>query len=171
MKKYVSILILMIASMSCLAQAQDRNIELVYSEFKFKLPKGQVTTVASMGGEDDILVFKYSNELGKKYVAFTNMSNDSSINWGCELSVFYKDAFLGNTNSDCKKSELEAFNKVFLKENDSGVWGRNGHSVYYIIGDKNVVLFVVNPSGIVIKIDSDFLRKSGLKNIASVYID
>ncbi len=64
MKKTISILIFLLISSPVFSQAVNSSIELVYSGMKFRVP-GDHVVIGSMGGNDNFLVFRYSNEPGK----------------------------------------------------------------------------------------------------------
>lgn len=170
MKKTISILIFLLISSPVFSQAVNSSIELVYSGMKFRVP-GDHVVIGSMGGNDNFLVFRYSNELGKKYIAFTNMTNNSNINYKCEMSVFFNDAFNENKKSKCNQDELKAFKKIFLVNKDFGEWNNEKYSFFYTIGKKDSFLFIVDTNGKVVKIDSDFIDKQGLKHIVREYLN
>ena len=131
---------------------------------------GEHVVIGSMGGNDNFLVFRYSNELGKKYVAFSIMNNNANIDYKYELSVFFNDVFNENKNSKCNQDELKAFKNIFLVNKDFGKWNNENYDFFYTIGKEDSFLFVVNKNGNVVKIDSDFIDKEGLKHLVHEYL-
>ena len=91
--------------------------------------------------------------------------------YACELSVFFHDSFLKNSNSDCNKDEMKAFYQVFIENKEHAHFKQNGYSIYFTIGETDAFLFFVDPAGKVVKIDTDFLGKDELLSIVSNYLD
>ena len=168
MKKLIFVLIMFLFSCASVPQAANpNNIELVYLGMKFKVPNNHMV-IGSMGGIDNFLVFRYGADNGKKYIAFTNMTNDNYI---CELNIILSDVFTENRNSRFNSNELELFTQTFLTNKEFGEWSNDQHRFFYTIGNKTgSFLFVINKNGKIIKIDSDFLDKEGLYNIVSGYL-
>jgi hypothetical protein len=166
MKKFIYIIILLAFSVPTLSKLSEADVPLVYSGFKFNIPKDHVA-VGSTGGKDNFLVFKYNSQPVKNYIAFSKMIPEPNINYNCELDIFIKDAFLNNKDTKCNLTELNSFRKVFLNDKDKGIWKKNGLMLYYTVSKKDAFLFVIDTHGTVIKVDSDFIDKAGLKKIAS----
>ncbi|MCP3675003.1 MAG: hypothetical protein GY829_11115, partial [Gammaproteobacteria bacterium] len=133
MKKLLSILIFILFSYPVFSQSIDSSVELVYSGMKFKVPSDHVV-IGSMGGNDNFLVFRYSNELGKKYIAFTIMTNNANIDYKCEMNSFFNDVFNENKKSTCNQDELKAFNNIFVVDKDFGKWNNKNNDFFYSIG-------------------------------------
>lgn len=163
MKKIFFILTVLIFTSPAFSQINKSSIKLLYSGIKFIIPVGY-SVIGSRGSNENFLVFKYSDEPGKKYLAFTKM-NKNNIDYKCKLNVFFNDAYMDNKNSICNINELTAFKKIFLSNKDAGKWSNENFEFYYSIGKEDSFLFVVNKSGTVVKIDSDFIDKNGLKLI------
>ncbi len=170
MKKIISILIFTLFSCPVFSQTIDSSVELVYSGMKFRVP-GDHVVIGSMGGNDNFLVFRYTNEPGEKYIAFTIMTNNAKIDYKCEMNVFFNDVFNENKNSKCNRDELKAFKKIFLVNKNVGKWNNENYDFFYTIGKDDSFLFVVNKNGKVVKIDSDFMNKEGLKHIVHEYLN
>ncbi len=170
MKIFACILFLLAFANSSFSQVLESNIELIYSGIKLKIPNNHLT-IGSMGGEDNFLVFKYSNEAGKKYLAFTNMTKSNFIDHKCEINVFFHDAFNNSKKSKCNQEELKLFKEIFLNDNDFGVWSGQEYFTYYTISNNESFLFIVHKSGKTIKVDTDFLDKKELKKIIDQYLD
>jgi len=166
MKKLTFFIALLLFTTLIYSQYTNSDIKLIYSGLHFKIPKDNIA-IGSNGGKDNFLVFKYSDQPQKKYIAFSKMLREPGVKYNCELSIFIKDAFLKKNDSVCNHNELDSFNKVFLANTDNGVWEGKGTTLYYTISSKDIFLFIVDPHGTVIKIDTDFVDKNGLKRIVS----
>ncbi|WP_198263144.1 hypothetical protein [sulfur-oxidizing endosymbiont of Gigantopelta aegis] len=118
-----------------------------------------------MGGQDNILIFRYGNEKGKKYIAFTDMTNDITIEYGCAVNVFYNDLFSENKNTSCNLENLDIMRKTFIENKDVVVWKINNYILNYSSGKDKSFLFLSGRSGKLIKVDSDFIDKKIYKNI------
>ena len=77
--------ILQIISASVFA---NTDIELAYSDIRFKIPRN-FSAVGDAGGSQNILIFRYGDEPGKMFLAFSDLTNDKSINYGCPASIFF----------------------------------------------------------------------------------
>ena len=84
---------------------------------------------------------------------------------------FFNDVFNENKNSKCNQAELKAFKKIFLVNHDFGKWNNENYDFFYTIEKDDSFLFVVHKNGKIVKIDSDFLDKEGLKDIVSKYLN
>lgn len=143
------------------------NIELVYSELKLRLP-GQFTLIGAlgdMGEQEDILVFRYGDKLGKNYIAFSDMTNDASIDYGCSINVFYNDLFSNNLDSRCNHENLDLMRKVFIENKEVSVWTINGYVLNYSSGKNKSFAFVSGRNGKLIGIESDFIDKKTYQNM------
>lgn len=163
MKNILWLIIFTIYSSVVNAQTSNVNVQLVYSGFDFLIPPGQ-SAVGSNGGEDNFLVFRYGEQKGKRYLAFTDMSNDLSIKYGCEAIDFFSEVFESNGNEKCNRNELVNFKKVFLLGAEIGVWKGGDATAYYTIGDSQSFVFLFGNNRI-IKIDTDFLTEGALKSV------
>lgn len=140
------------------------DIELVYSELKLNLP-ADFTVIGHLGGQDGFLVFRYGHEKGKKYIAFSDMTNDDSIEYGCSVSVFFNDLFSDNRNTPCNSETLKIMRKAFIEKSDVAVWMVNGYKLNYSSDKDKSFVFLSGENGKLIKIDSDFLDKKDYENI------
>lgn len=170
MKNILLIIFLFFSSFTVYSSAESTKIDLIFSGYRFNIPSGHAA-IGSNGGSDNFLVFRYGEKLGEKYIAFTKMPAKEYIGYSCALSVFFNDSFLKNNDSSCNKDEMKAFYQVFIENNEHAHFEQNGYSVYFTIGEKDSFLFFVDPSGKVIKIDTDFLEKNELLSIVSNYFD
>lgn len=150
----------------CHASTDLAKTELLYSNHTFSVPKN-TTLVALLGGDDNILVLRYGSEKSKKYIAFSDVKSDESQSFGCEPSVFFAALFTASSGDTCNSDELTAFKDVFVNDHDVGEWAGDKLKVYFSIGNNQSFLFAFDGSGKMIKIDTDFLSKTELKNVVS----
>lgn len=150
----------------CNASANPVKTELLYSGHVFSVPQ-KPTLVASIGGDDNILVLRYGAKKGKKYIAFSDVKNDESQSFGCEASVFFAAIFTASSGDSCNSDELTAFKDVFVNGHDVGEWAGYKLKVYFSIGSDQSFLFAFDANGKMIKIDTDFLAKTELKDVVS----
>lgn len=144
------------------------SFKFIYAGFDFILPENQ-SVIGSMGGGDNIIIFRYGDVVGEKYISFTNMTNDENINYGCDAKEFFNDSFSFKKETSCNNDQLTAFQSVFLLNRDYGVWGKE-KNVYFSFDLSESIVFVLGKDGSVVKIDSDFLSKEELKDILSNYV-
>ncbi|WP_036191310.1 hypothetical protein [Marinobacterium lacunae] len=162
------ILCLLFTLMSAQAYS-DSDVEVVYAGNRFDIPPG-FEVVGDLGGTNNILVFRYGREKGKNYIAFTDMTGDKSIEYGCSVDRFFLDLFSLATNTECNRNTMETMANTFVNDSMVDVW-RSNHYVVNFSGDgKKTFLFLVSDDGKVIKIDSDFLDKDAYKKILNQLI-
>jgi hypothetical protein len=163
--KYFSLLLLLNV-FGCQASANPAKTELLYSGHVFSVPQNP-TLVASIGGDDNILVLRYGPEKSKKYIAFSDVKSDESQSFGCEASVFFAAIFTASSGDSCNSDELTAFKDVFVNGHDVGEWSGDKLKVYFSIGKDQSFLFAFDATGKMIKIDTDYLSKTELKDVVS----
>lgn len=170
MARFVSVFLFSIFSAVACASSDNDRVDLRYSGFQFDVPRG-AEAIGSTGGKDNFLVLRYGQEKGKKYLAFTDMTNDDSVEYGCAPSKFYVAVFSADADADCNGEQVSAFRKVFMNDGEGSVWKGGDTAVYYTVASGMKYLFLVNEGGRVIKIDSDFLTERDLKKVVSGYLD
>ena len=159
MKVYFILLVFFISG--CVS---SQSIHLRYDGQSYYLPSG-VEEIGAIGDRGNFLVFKYSREKGKKYLAF---SNSESIKKGdCDYSEFFSSVIQkDDTRSSCDKDKLEAFRDAFTSGSGPGHWQINGLDHYYFITERTgTFVFRVLSSDEIIKVDSDFLSPEELYSI------
>jgi hypothetical protein len=166
MNKIISIVLFLILPLGCNAENAPGRIDLAYGGYVFSIPKN-IVVVADAGGDDNILIFRYGQEKGKRYLAFTEMGKDKNLKFGCKPVEFFDSAFSKKEGTECDNAQVLAFKKMFVQGRDVGEWAGNKTTVYYSIGKKQSFLFLFDKSDNAIKIDTDFLNKSEFKNIVS----
>ncbi len=170
MARFVSVFLFSIFSAVACASSDNDRVDLRYSGFQFDVPSG-AEAIGSTGGKDNFLVLRYGQDKGKKYLAFTDMTNDDSVEYGCAPVKFYVAVFSADVDADCNGEQISAFKQVFLSDDESSVWKGSDANVFYTLSSGVGYLFLVKDSGRVIKIDSDFLSKAELKKVVEGYLE
>lgn len=163
--KYFSILFLL-SALGCKASTSPIKTELLYSNHFFSVP-AKATLVAAVGGDNHLLLFRYGIEKGQKYLAFSNITPDESMNFGCQAEVFFAVLFTDESAEHCNATELTAFKKVFVEGHQVGEWAGDKLRIYFSIGKDLSFLFAFDDAGNAIKIESDFLSKTELNEVVS----
>lgn len=165
MKKWF-VLLVGLVSIGCTASEPPAKTDLFYSGHFFTVPQNAFV-IASTGGDDNMLILRYGPDKGKKYLAFSDIRGDKSVDFGCDPSKFFGALFSNMSGIDCNQDQLSAFKKVFVNGHDVGSWSGDKLTVYFSVSNDQSFLFAFDSSGKSIKIDSDFLSKSELRNIVS----
>ncbi|MEX2476222.1 hypothetical protein [Marinobacter sp.] len=154
MKKFALLLVLAITSVTACAQS-DQTITAVFSGMKFKVP-GAPLIIGALGQSNDILLIKYSNNPGERYISF---STENSLDTGdCKVGDFFKEILETDSKYECEKSAVDSFRKVFSEGANSGVWQGEGRDYFYFLSDKQrSFVFFVPDNGHLVKLESDFL--------------
>ncbi len=161
MLKFILCLILSTLSVNVFSQPYT---DLIYSDLKFTLP-GNFTLIGNFGGKDNILIFRYGNKKGRNYIAFTDMTNDKSIDYGCSSNIFYIDLFSKNSSTSCNKDEIKILSTVFVDNNEIATWKTKKYTLNYSSNHTKSFVFISGKNGKLIKIDSDFINKDDFKNM------
>lgn len=161
MIKAVIVSLSLIFAMSAYSQP---DVELRYSDLKISLPS-KFTLIGDAGGSDNILIIRYGKEKGRKFIAFTDMTNDESIEFGCPVNVFFQDLFSGSGATNCNEKNLGIFRETFITNKDVEVWAIGSYVVNYSGGKDKSFAFISDKNGKLVKIDSDFLSKDDYKKL------
>jgi hypothetical protein len=81
-------LIAVALSLSFAVHAGNR-IELVSSDVRFSMPAG-FAVVGDIGDSQNMLIFRYGDELGKRFPAFADMTHDETVDYGCPAGTFFE---------------------------------------------------------------------------------
>ncbi|WP_043518410.1 hypothetical protein [Halomonas sp. BC04] len=140
------------------------DIELTYSGLSFEIP-GNFSMIGDAGGSQNILIFRYGDELGKRFLAFSDMTNDQTLSYGCPASVFFKNVFFDGDDSGCDQDNIEIMQESFVEGRKVERWSENDYSVVYSGDREKSYIFIIGDNGKLVKVDSDFLEKESLKKI------
>jgi len=155
----------LLLTLSCLALPAcgqtDQQITAAYAGLKFQVPASPVI-IASLGAENGILLIKYSDTVGKKYITFN--TENSLETGGCEWSDFFEATLSEEEAHGCDQASLESFKSVFVQDTDSGVWKVGNRAYYYFLSDQDTsFVFFETDNGNLIKLESDFLDSGGFR--------
>jgi hypothetical protein len=156
--------LLSLLSLGCCGPATQSKAQLSYGGHLFAIP-ANASAILSTGDEENILIFRYGADKGKRYLGFSDMAADRSLDWGCPLPVFWAAVFEDGADAGCNKEQIDAFHKVFVETQETGVWSGENMTVYYSIGAEHSFLFVSDKAGKALKIDTDFLTKKELQDL------
>lgn len=154
--------ILQILSASVFA---NTDIELVYSDIRFKIP-GNFSVIGDAGDSQNILIFRYGDEPGKMFLAFSDLTNDKSINYGCPTNIFFHNVFFDSDESGCDPDKIRLIKGSFVENRSVERWSSKKYSIAYSSNKEKSYIFIIGDNGKLVKIDSDFLKKESLKRVA-----
>jgi hypothetical protein len=140
------------------------DIELVYSDIRFKIP-GNFSVVGDAGDNQNILIFRYGDELGKRFLAFSDMTNDQTINYGCLPSVFFNNVFFDIDKSGCNQDNIKLMQESFVEGRQVETWSSNEYSIVYSGDKEKSYIFIIGDNGKLLKVDSDFLDNESFKKM------
>ncbi|NVD36753.1 hypothetical protein [Marinobacter lutaoensis] len=162
MTKIALLIGLAIAALSACAQT-DQYITATYSGMKFQVPESPVI-VGSLGANNDILLIKYSNNVGERYISFgTENTLDTG---GCGWPDFFEATLSANQDYGCDRASVESFKSVFVRGADTGIWKVSDRVYYYFLSDQEPsFVFFQSDKGNLIKLESDFLDSDGFRRV------
>jgi hypothetical protein len=133
---------------------------------RFKVPDGY-SVIGSMDQGGGMLAFRYGKEKGKNYIAFSDKTNDSSIDYGCPPGEFYTELFSPTGSTGCHKKELDILTEGFLKGGVIKVWKTSNIIINYLNTgrDAGSFVFICRDDGKLIKVNSDFLTENGFQKM------
>lgn len=162
MKSPALLIALTFASLSACAQT-DQYIIAAYDGMKFQAPASPVI-VGSLGANNDILLVKYSDTVGKRYISFG--TENTLETGGCGWSDFFEATLSEAVNHSCAQASVTSFKNVFVEGADAGVWKIEGKPYYYFLSDSDSsFVFFQSSNGNLIKLESDFLDSDGFRRM------
>ncbi|MCL7943632.1 hypothetical protein [Marinobacter sp. ATCH36] len=162
MKRTTLLVALAFASLSACAQT-NQYITAAYAGMKFQVPRSPVI-VGSLGVNNDILLIKYSDIIGKRYISFG--TENTLETGGCGWSNFFEATLSEKDNHSCAQASVASFKNVFVKGADAGAWKIEGQAYYYFLSDSNSsFVFFQSGNGNLIKLESDFLDSDGFRRM------
>ena len=158
------IALLALLSILSLALQANNRVELVYSDLSFSIP-ASFTVVGAIDDRQNLLVFRYSDESGKRFLAFADMTDDQTIEYGCAPGVFYTAVFFETGGSDCNQRAISGMQDNFINDRKVATWTQDSYAMAYSDHGKKAFLFIIGEDRGLIRIDSDFLDGESLKRI------
>ena len=162
MKRSTLLAALVFASLSACAQT-DQYITAAYAGMKFQVPESPVI-VGSLGMNNDILLIKYSETIGKRYISFA--TENSLDTGGCGWTDFFEATLSNAPNHSCSQASVASLRHVFVEGTDTGSWKIEGDAYYYFLSDSDSsFVFFESNNGNLIKLESDFLDSHGFRRV------
>lgn len=164
MKKPAFLMVLAFISLSACAQTAP-NITAAYAGMKFRVP-GSPLIVGSIGANNDILLIKYSDAIGKRYISFS--TENTLETGGCGRAEFFEATLSEKEIYGCDQASIESFRSVFVQGADAGTWKIANRVYYYFMSaqDSSFVFFQ-SKDGNLIKLESDFLDSDGFRQMVA----
>jgi hypothetical protein len=122
---------------------------------------------------NNMLAFRYGEERGKRFVAFSDISNDKIIDYGCPVGEFYIEHFSPTGTTSCHKRELDALTDGFLKGSIKKVW-ETPDAVYNYLSNEHDLrsfVFICRKDGKTFQVDSDFLTEDDYRKMFDEFSD
>ncbi|SRR5690554_1546798 len=163
MKSWLSFLIGFLL-VGCTDYKHDAETRFIYANHTFNIPANPAV-IAWTGSNDNMLIFRYGSLQGKRYLTFSDLTQDKSIQHNCSHASFFAAVFSDASHPECNQDEITAFRAIFTNEHHTGIWNIDKTTVYFSIANGNAFLFIVDGFGTLIKVDSDFLTQAQLKRI------
>ena len=135
---------------------------VLFAGLSFSLP-GQPKVIAMPNGRGDFLVFKYSNQRGKDYLAF---SQEAVIDNSCSSEAFFQAVVNPAAHSLCNTQAVRVFTQQFADQHPAELWPSAEHNAYYFqSNDQRRFVFIPLAADQLLKIDSDFFSKQQLRDL------
>ena len=135
---------------------------VLFAGLSFSLP-AQPKVIAMPNGRGDFLVFKYSNQRGKDYLAF---SQETVLDNSCSSEAFFQAVVNPTAHSLCNAQAVRVFTQQFADQYSAEFWPSAKHNAYYFqSNDQRRFVFIPLAAEKKIKIDSDFFSKQQLRDL------
>ena len=110
MSKQIISVLLVLASLSAFGAGAEisPSSEFVYFDFHF-FNSSNANAIGSIGGKQNIVFFRYGKVKGKRYLGFTDMTDDHAVNYQCSPQDFYAKLTGTGKNKNCNKEALDVY--------------------------------------------------------------
>lgn len=131
---------------------------VLFAGLSFSLP-AQPKVIAMPNGRESFLLFKYSDQPSRDYVAF---SLEAAIDESCSSEEFFQTVVKPDQNTLCDPHAIMVFTQQFADQYPAELW----HSAYYFqTNDQRRFVFIPLAADKLLKIDSDFFSKQQLRDL------
>lgn len=156
-------LLALICCTGCQPSRPDHpELTVLFAGLSFSLP-AQPKVIAMPNGRGDFLVFKYSNQRGKDYLAF---SQEAVLDNSCSSEAFFQAVVNPTAHSLCNAQAVRVFTQQFVDQYHAGFWTSAEHNAYYFqSNDQPRFVFIPLATDQLLKIDSDFFSKQQLRDL------
>ncbi|WBE25780.1 hypothetical protein [Denitrificimonas caeni] len=135
-----------------------------FAGVSFSLPT-QPKLIAMPSGRGDFLVFKYSNQSGRDYLAF---SQEAAIDESCSSAEFFHTVVNPVANTLCNSHAVTVFTQQFADQYPAEFWPSAKHNAYYFqSNDQRRFVFIPLAADQLLKIDSDFFSRQQLRDLVA----
>ena len=143
-------------------QINNHEPTVHFAGLSFSLP-AQPKVIAMPNGRGDFLVFKYSNQRGKDYLAF---SQEAVLDNSCSSEAFFQAVVNPAAHSLCNAQAVRVFTQQFADQYPAEFWPSAKHNAYYFqSNDQRRFVFIALAADQLLKIDSDFFSKQQLRDL------
>lgn len=135
---------------------------VLFAGLSFSLP-AQPKVIAMPNGRESFLLFKYSDQPSRDYVAF---SLEAAIDESCSSAEFFQAAVNPDQNTLCDPHAIMVFIQQFADQYPAELWPSAKHSAYYFqTNDQRQFVFIPLAADKLLKIDSDFFSKQQMRDL------
>src|SRR5690554_1574461 len=135
---------------------------VLFAGLSFSLP-AQPKVIAMPNGRGDFLVFKYSNQHGKDYLAF---SQETVLDNSCSSEAFFQAVVNPTAYSLCNAQAVRVFTQQFADQYPAELWPSAKRNAYYFqSNDQRRFVFIPLAADQLLKIDSDFFSKQQMRDL------
>lgn len=135
---------------------------VLFAGLSFILP-AQPKVIAMPNGRGSFLLFKYSDQPSRDYVAF---SLEAAIDESCSSEEFFQAVVNPDQNTLCNSHAVTAFTQQFTDQYPAELWPSAKHNAYYFqTNDQRQFVFIPLAVDKLLKIDSDFFSKQQLRGV------
>ena len=160
----IPILLSLTLSTGCQSSHLDNpKPTVLFADLIFSLP-AQPKVIAMPSGCGDFLIFKYNNQSGQDYLAF---SQEATIDESCSSEEFFQAVVNPDPNTLCNSHAVTAFTQQFADQYPAELWPSAKHNAYYFqTNDQRQFVFIPLAADKLLKIDTDFYSKQQLRGLA-----
>ena len=135
---------------------------VLFAGLSFSLP-AHPKVIAMPNGRESFLLFKYSDQPSRGYVAF---SQEAAIDESCSSEEFFQAAVNPDQNTLCDPHAIMVFTQQFADQYPVELWPSAKRNAYYFqSNDQRRFVFIPLAADQLLKIDSDFFSKQQLRDL------
>lgn len=135
---------------------------VLFAGLSFSLP-AQPKVIAMPNGRESFLLFKYSDQPSRDYVAF---SLEAAIDESCSSEEFFQAVVNPDQNTLCDPHAIMVFTQQFADQYPAELWPSAKHSAYcFQTNDQRQFVFIPLAADKLLKIDSDFFSKQQMRDL------
>jgi len=165
--KSLTALIALALSLTLGAGCQSSRIDtqeptVRFAGLSFTLP-APPKVIALPSERGDFLIFKYSNQPGRDYLAF---SLEAAIEDSCSSEQFFQAVINPELNTLCNSHAVRVFTQQFADQYPAELWPNSEYNAYYFqTHDQRQFVFIPLAADKLLKIDSDYFSKQQMRSL------